>query len=251
MGPLGAVFSGVILSFLLHILRPLVDVVFPPVCLSCGGLTGHDGYLCPGCYGMLQRVQPEDRLYRETEAKLRDGGLIDGLWSPFYFERAGVLQDLVHEMKYGGISGIGRILGREIARTFRGRYDLSSFSCAIPVPLHRAKLRERGYNQAQEICGGIADVSRIPCFPRILVRSRFTSTQTALDAAARAANVRGAFSIRPAAARGLRGASVLLVDDVVTTGATIRSCAAALRPSGVGRIVAATIAIAQDDAVSR
>ncbi len=228
-------------SSLLPLCRSLIDIVFPPVCPACGCLrTPDEPVLCSACYRSLPRTTPDDPLYRDTAEKLCSGDLIDGLISPFAFVQGSALRELVHEMKYGGASRIGLMLGREIGRTISG-------SCAevtIPVPLHRTKLRERGYNQSALLCAGISEVTGIPCLRGVLVRSRYTATQTALDAVERAANVRDAFTVRRESLGTLAGSSVILVDDVVTTGATLRACAVALRAAGVERVLAATVGIA-------
>ena len=230
---------------LLPLIRPLIDVVFPPVCLACGRLrVPEELFLCTDCYRSLPRTTHADALYRATEAKLAAGGLIDRLFSPFTFDQGSPLQSLVHELKYGGASGIGLMLGKEIARCMIGEIDPVKVFGVIPVPLHRTKQRERGYNQSVLLCRGIRGVLGIPSLERVLVRTRYTETQTALDAAARAANVRGAFALGLDAPAGLSGATVILVDDVVTTGTTLRECAAVLRGAGAGVLFGATVAVA-------
>ncbi len=229
-------------SSLLSLCRSLIDVVFPPACPACGCLrTPDEPVLCTACHRSLARTTQDDPLYRETAGKLCSGDLIDGLIAPFAFERGSALRDLVHEMKYGGASRIGLMLGREIGQSIPGSIGVAA---TIPVPLHRTKLRERGYNQADLLCAGIREVTGIPCLHGVLLRSRYTATQTALDAVGRAANVRDAFAVRGGSLGTLAGSAVILVDDVVTTGATLRACATALRAAGVTRVLAATVGIA-------
>mgnify|MGYP000179712745 CR=1 FL=1 len=119
----------------------------------------------------------------------------------------------------------------------RSRGDLG-FDAVVPVPMSRAKLRRRGYNQAELLARALAKRLKIRCEPRLLARTVERETQSSLARAARAANVRGVFQAPPQP----RGVSVLLVDDICTTGETFRACAATLLDSGAGRVCAIAVA---------
>lgn len=112
------------------------------------------------------------------------------------------------------------------------------FDAVVPVPMSRAKLRRRGYNQAELLARALARRLKMRCEPRLLVRSVERETQSSLARAARAANVRGVFK----ATMQTRGASVLLVDDICTTGETFRACAETLLDGGAGRVCAIAVA---------
>jgi predicted amidophosphoribosyltransferase len=131
-------------------------------------------------------------------------------------------------------------MGEEMA-TFAGAAGLSG---VIPVPLHRAKLRERGYNQSAEIGRGIAAVLGLPLLTRLIQRRRYTATQTSLDPAERKRNVEGAFRVKPSRRAFVGGRKFLVVDDVVTTGATLSSCGAALVSAGARECVGCSLALA-------
>jgi ComF family protein len=146
----------------------------------------------------------------------------------------GSLRAIIHAFKYGGHRSLARPLAERMCAA--GAALVSESRAAIPVPLHGSRRRSRGFNQA-------ADLARHLGLPvaHALVRVRETSTQTALPAEERRANVTSAFRPAPGAA-ALRGTTVLLVDDVRTTGATLDACAAALKEAGVRRVVALTAA---------
>ena len=174
----------------------------------------------------------------------RASGLIEGLVASYLFEKEGVLQSLIHELKYGGLSGIGVTLGEHlgirIARACRGVPIIG----VIPVPLHGAKKRERGYNQSEYICQGIARVTGLPVLTSVLKRTKYTKSQTQLNLTERMENVSNAFAVHRTRAACLENATVLLVDDVITTGATIISCAKALKDKGAHRVLACSVALA-------
>ena len=151
--------------------------------------------------------------------------MFDAAFAPYRYEFP--LDVLIHRFKYGGQIAIGRILGTLLARRLaeRGRPGVDAI---VPVPLHAAREARRGYNQAREIAMFAAELIGIPLEDRIARRPRATVEQTALPAAARRRNLRGAFEIR-ASSVPLR---VAIVDDVLTTGATAEALALTLRRAG-------------------
>jgi ComF family protein len=236
---------GVLSSLLGRACRPFLDVLFPPLCLGCGRFCPVGQFqLCEGCQNGLLYTSSADAAYKETLARLRDGGLFDELFVPFYFQKEGPLQTLIHELKYGGMRWIGEQLGSEIGRCLVQAGKCGGIDRIIPVPLHRTRLRERGYNQSACICRGIAKVTGIAGADQILVRQRNTPTQTTLTAADRVRNVGGAFALRSRSVSIIRDRAILLVDDVITTGATMRACAMVLRLHGARRVFAASAALA-------
>jgi ComF family protein len=138
-------------------------------------------------------------------------------------------------------------LGEQVGHILIRQKALAGVDCIVPVPLHIVKERERRYNQSKVIAEGIELVTGISVVPRALRRLRHTPSQTALGFDERKCNVDSAFEVHPARRAKISGRSVLLVDDVITTGATLRSCAAALRSAGATRIIAASVALADLD----
>jgi ComF family protein len=223
----------------------LRDFAFPPVCLACNVLLGcEERLLCRACWARLKRAHVDDPLYRDTCAKVVGDGYISDLIAGYVFEQDSVLQSLMHRLKYTGVTRIGEELGRRLGDAACERLALSGFAGVIPVPLHRAKARERGYNQSEYIAGGIRSVTGLPVLCSVVRRQRMTATQTMLDMEERRKNVAGAFSLASSSRTVLCGRSFLLVDDVITTGATICSCARSLSAAGVERVVACAVAIA-------
>ncbi len=149
----------------------------------------------------------------------------------------GMLRSAILAMKFRGARSIGTRLGRWLAPKI-----IFPFEAIVPVPLHSVRLRERGYNQAAEIARGIAAATRRPCIENALERVRATVPQSSLDLADRKGNVEGAFADGRCLDR-VAGRRVLIVDDVVTSGATMRACAAVLRAAGVRTLYSAAAAV--------
>lgn len=146
----------------------------------------------------------------------------------------GPLRAIIHALKYDGRRSLARPLGQMMRH--RGAEMLTGAACAVPVPLHASRRRHRGFNQAADLARHIG----IPVVPA-LRRVRATDTQTGLPAAQRHRNVRGAFAATRAAGV-LIGATVVLIDDVSTTGATLEGCARALKEAGIAEVRALTAA---------
>jgi ComF family protein len=139
---------------------------------------------------------------------------------------------------------LGLRLGRDIGEKIREERLFTKADYLIPVPLHKAKLRERGYNQSELLCKGIAEVTKIPMSSTFLKRKRHTQTQTRLSWEERKQNVSNAFMIETKHEKVLAGTTVIVVDDVITTGSTINECAKILRECGVREVFAASAALA-------
>lgn len=216
----------------------LLRAVLPPRCLLCGapGAAGRD--LCAGCAGDLTLNTPccpRCALPLETPAPLCGECLqreppFTAAWAPF---RYGHPLDLLEtRFKFGRDLAAGRLLAELMIE--RARVDTPVLPDAlVPVPLHRTRLRQRGYNQALELARPIALALDITLRADLLARTKATPAQTGLDANARRRNVRGAFTL---AADAPLPAHVALLDDVMTTGATLREATQVLIRAGVGRV---------------
>ncbi len=228
-----------------NILAPIRDFVYPPVCLTCDALLDADRErLCSPCWNSIPLVKEGDALWNELLRQLCADGLVADFSSCYLFQQEGVLQKVLHKLKYGGMKSLGGLLGREAGKRLLARPDFLSADAIIPVPLNRTKRRERGYNQAEEICFGISAVTNLPVSGSLLIRTRNTESQTGLDRTERMENVRGAFVVRPEARGEVEGRTLILVDDVITTGSTVAACAAELRRHGAEKVFAASAAIA-------
>ncbi len=234
-----------LLSSAAGFLAPFLSFVYPPACLCCNAaLERSAGLVCAACWASLGRVGSADPAYRKALACLLEGDVCAGLAAPYYFEAGGPMQRLIHELKYNGTTALGTALGARVAATMPDEACAAGPALIVPVPLHRVKLRERGYNQAAWIAGGLGEFLGVPVVCGLVRRRRYTQTQTHLDVDRRRANVAGAFQVvrarLPAA-----GGTVVLVDDVITTGATMRACAGALREAGVEKVYACAAALAK------
>lgn len=147
---------------------------------------------------------------------------------------------IVHALKYDGWHAVGRDIAERLSRLAWPRDVIEERSMIVPVPLAASRLRERGYNQSERIAVAMADRWSTPVVNDLLLRGRATETQTRLTPGERIRNVAGAFHTAPSAGARLHGAHVIIVDDVVTTGATLNACALALYRSGARIISYAT-----------
>jgi ComF family protein len=204
-------------STMRRLLAAFGSVLAPSQCVLCDrpGLPGLVD-LCAGCLAEFPRAGPID---------FPRAGTFELTCCPWSFEFP--VDELVRALKFRGERGYARLLGTLLARERLARGPPWP-DRVIPVPLHRLRWRERGYNQAAELARFAARELGIAFEPRALLRRRATREQTALHFGARAANVRQAF----AAAKPLQGLRVALVDDVITTGSTVSEAAAALRIAG-------------------
>jgi ComF family protein len=145
-------------------------------------------------------------------------------------------------LKYNGKFSIGFFLGKILADALKDKFNEWEFDYIVPVPLHHLKRAERGYNQSDFIARGIKSIIKIPINAKILIRTRFTESQTNLNMQERNENMKNAFSVKRK--KLLKGKTILLIDDVITTGATISECGRILLENGAVKVYAASVAIA-------
>ena len=212
------------------IIRGLLDFIYPPACVLCDRRMENAGFFCPDCHGgLLGSMDPSAQSGREDFHHLKGEIFFDRVFVGWAYSSE--IEELVHRVKYQrGVKlarTLGRMVGEALAPVFRGWEEV----ILIPVPLHKTRLRERGYNQSDLLCRGVMDVIPAEIRTDVLVRSKYTATQTKLNAEEREKNVGDAFAVRRF--RGLEGRRVIVVDDVSTTGATLNSCARCLRAAGV------------------
>ena len=223
--------------------RRLLDLLFPPRCVGC---RRHGYWLCPSCLAQIPRVKPPlcvrcgaSSATSALCARCESAPLtMERLRSVFYFEHQ--LRDAMHRLKYRGQTALAIPLGEEMAACWLR--DPVAVDVVVPVPLHEARLRERGHNQASLLAREVARVIGLRLDEGTLVRVRATASQVRLSASARRENVRGAFRCRDGQ---LSDRSVLLVDDVCTTGATLDAAAGALYNGGARAVQGLTLARAR------
>lgn len=224
---------------------PLKDFFFPPICFSCQQrLRDTESRVCTACWQKIRRVNRDDYTVRILRDRFSEEGSIDEFYSCYYFEEQGVFQKLVHSLKYDAITFFGEELGRRIGALLKQEADVQTIHIILPVPLHRLKLRERGYNQSDYLCRGISAELGRPTELSLIQRCKNTVTQTHLNAEERRKNVGNAFEIHSARHAFVEGKTLLVVDDVITTGSTIQAMARVLKDAGAAKVVAASAALA-------
>lgn len=214
-------------SFINGIIDDLFDLLYPVSCLVCGDRMLKSSYLCPYCLDHAF-------VHTDREGYESDSGFILPDWismqeSLWHFDKGGYLQELLHHLKYSGLVDLGRVLGKELGYKLEHHEMMQQFEKPrlMPVPIHSKRYRRRGYNQAELIARGIAEVTGAGLIPgEVVTRVKNTPTQTGLDAKIRRRNIADAFScVQPQA---LREKDILIVDDVITTGATVMELASLL-----------------------
>jgi ComF family protein len=216
-------------------------LVLPPHCLLCGQSGDGPRDLCRACAADLERNRtscPRCALPLQTPAPLCGECLqrappFDAAFAPYLYGHP--LDLLVAKLKFGRSLAAGRVLADlwldAIAHLVPARPDV-----LVPVPLHTARLRERGYNQALELAKPLARALRIPLAEKMLSRTKATGAQANLDAKTRRKNLRGAFEFNESPGVAVAATHVVLIDDVMTTGATLRECARVLKRAGIARV---------------
>ena len=242
--------GGISFTTLLRtIAAPAKDFIFPPLCFSCNArLTDAESRVCSSCWHSIERIRPGDDTVELLRRRFSAEGFIDEFYSCYYFEEQGIFQRLVHSLKYNGVSSFGVELGMHIGTVMKENTDVHTIDGIIPVPLHKLKQRERGYNQSEFICRGISLAIQRPVISTLVLRSKNTVSQTHLTADERKANVGGAFEILSQGKGSVGGKTFLVADDVITTGSTIQSLAKLLKEAGAAKVIGASAALAKLEA---
>ena len=166
---------------------------------------------------------------------------LDEVWTAYWFDET--MRQLIHLFTYGGYRRLGRQLASIAWEQLRAAIQPQRFAGLVPVPLHRIKRRARGFNQAAVLATEIGALSGLPVGERWVIRRNWTQSQTGLTLPERRANGTGCFQVR----RRGSGEDIILVDDMLTTGATTSACAQALKAAGYGRIAVLTLATTRKD----
>ena len=200
---------------------------FPSNCLVCGKrLHAPPEVLCFECEMKLPRTGFGDHPDNPVNKIFWGRVPVCSATSLFRFEKGSAYQSMLHDLKYHGNRNVGlylgRLLGQELVHTSFSKCDLM-----IPVPLHRKRLNQRGYNQSEIIARGVSEITGIPVLTNLIERKQNTRSQTSMNRQERFDNIAAAFIIRNSSA-DLTEKKVLLIDDVVTTGATLEACSLVL-----------------------
>jgi len=216
-----------------------IDWFFPPHCLGCN-IEGE--IICPDCYAAIKRVPkntcPYCNAYVSKSGHCPHCNNHKPAYSKFraFAYYGGVIREAVHHLKYQNDIGVSRVLAGYLLKVVQA--ENWDFDLIVPVPLSRRKFEQRGYNQAERLAIPLAKDFSTPLSTDALIRIKENDSQVNLDVNSRRENVRGVFEADPAVVKGKK---ILLVDDVLTTGATMESASQALKDAKSGTIYAVTV----------
>ncbi len=216
--------------------------LFPHICSGCGSdLLSKESSLCMRCIDALPETNFESHPNNPVEKKFWGRLPIEHATAQYYFTKESLVQNLMHQVKYKRNKELGLQLGRLMGVSIK-QSDRFQVNALIPLPLFPAKEKRRGYNQATLLCKGISEIMDVPILDDVIIRPQFTETQTKKGRIERWTNVDGKFVlIKP---DSIQNKHVLLVDDVITTGATLESCGTELLKGPDARLSIATLCYA-------
>jgi ComF family protein len=226
-----------------NIFGSTMHLFYPHVCTGCGSdLLEADNLLCLTCIHNLPHTNFAVLANNQIEKDFWGRINLEAAYSQFYFSKAFLIQHLIHQLKYKGDTKIGFYLGEIMGKTMLKSNRFSTIDVLIPLPLYADKEHKRGYNQATVICNGISAVMNIPVLSSAVIRQHATETQTRKHRTERWENVKDSFKV--AKPVELNGKNLLLVDDVVTTGATLEACGNVILNATDAKLSIATLAYA-------
>lgn len=219
----------------------LLDLLSPRMCAICGNrLSINEQTICAKCNLHLPRTHYGRQPYDNEMARLLWGQIpVERVAALFFYEPGSQVSQMIHQMKYGNHPEIGEVMGRMAARELAEVGFFEDIDMIVPVPLAAKRKRERGYNQSEEIAKGVGDIVHLPVMTNIVTRQSFHGSQTQLGKWERNENVKDAFQLCDS--KAISKKHILLVDDIMTTGATIVACAGVLPEAGDVRISVLTL----------
>lgn len=219
----------------------LFQLLFPNLCNACGQpLVRSEQLICLACRHDLPYT--DFHLYPDNPVAKQLWGRIPCAHATamFYFRKGSRIQQIMHNLKYKGKPELGFLLGELLAEKILLSKAPWQMDLILPVPLHKKRERSRGYNQSLCIAEGLGSVLQVPVHRDVLLKTRSTSSQTKKGRFSRYENLKLAFGLQDEAV--LKGKAVLLIDDVITTGATLEACATALYAAGIKSLSIAAVA---------
>ncbi len=207
--------------------QSLLRLFFPPTCAGCQSvLMSNENVICTKCRHEMPLTQhhknPENDAYKKFYGRIP----VEQVSALVYFHKKGIVQELIHSLKYRGQEAIGTVLGEWYGEELKSSQLLQTVDAIIPVPLHPKKLRERGYNQVTEFGNALAKKLEIPVNNSILYRQVYSKTQSQKNRLGRTEGIDTIFDV--SFDEKDHNKHFLLIDDVITTGATLEVCAKAL-----------------------
>ena len=210
----------------------LLDLISPRLCVVCGQrLTISEEAICARCHFHLPRTDFHKDPYENEMAKLFWHQIpIERATAFFYYEAHSETANILYSLKYKDRPEIGEVMGRLMAKELQTSGFFDGIDGIVPIPLAKKRLRQRGYNQSLEIARGISEITSLPIYNKVVIRKVFEGSQTNKGRWERNENVDGVFELKDASA--IQGKHLLIIDDVVTTGATVLACAKELCRAG-------------------
>lgn len=208
-------------------LKNIINLFFPPVCAGCHSFLGsNENVICTLCRHNIpltnHHLNPENEAFKKFYGRIP----VEYTSAMLYFHKKGIVQELIHNLKYKGQEEIGGVLGKWYAADLMNLERLQSVDEIIPVPLHKRKLRERGYNQLTRFGATLSEGLHIPYNPDLLVRNIYSKTQSKKNLLNRSEGIDLTFDVT--FSEKDHNKHFLLIDDVITTGSTLEACSHAL-----------------------
>jgi ComF family protein len=223
--------------------KNLLNLFFPKVCYACNNLLGdNEKHICITCRHNLPVTNYHFENNKAIKKVLYGRAKLELGTSLLKFEKKGIVQHLLHNLKYKGYETIGEVLGKWLGNELRTIEAYNTIDVIIPVPLHKRKLRKRGYNQVEKFGVEIAKALDVEYINTVLLKTTTTKTQVFKKRIARWDNSNEVFTMQNESL--IEGKHILLVDDIITTGATIESCTNILLKAKNIKISVVTMAIA-------
>lgn len=221
---------------------PVFHLFYPCICIGCGSdVIDNGNFLCLQCIHDLPKTHFHLHANNPLEKIFWGRIPVTSAMSEVYFSKESIIQNMIHEFKYRGNKNAGRyfgnLMGKSLINCNRIKVDM-----IIPLPLFEKKEKMRGYNQAEILCDGISEIINKPVIKKNVIRKVFTDTQTKKHRTERWKNVENTFHVTNS--QQLEGKHILLVDDVVTTGATLEACGSEILKTNNTLLSIATFAIA-------
>ena len=234
------------MNWLKDLLDDFFSLLFPRICYGCGNhLMRNEHLICTECYVVIPRTNFHTKKDNPVAQAFWGRCKIESAAAFSFFNKGSRIRKLIHSLKYKGVKEVGHELGKIYGRSLKSSGFLDGIDFIVPVPLHKSKERTRGFNQSEIIAAGISEAAGLPIITNAVKRRLATSTQTKRSRIERWENVESIFALKNPDL--LTGKHILLVDDVITTGATIESCVSEILKAEGAKVSVVALAYALND----